>query len=108
MMRARFLVAAAVLGVGAAVAAHIRLIHPGNGRALHWGRPQDVSIVIQAAGSDDLPDASHTTAIRNAIDAWNEVPGATVHLHENVSPAQRARTDWESSKCLSTTRSIST
>lgn len=96
MMRARFLVAAAVLGVGAAVAAHIRLIHPGNGRALHWGRPQDVSIVIQAAGSDDLPDASHTTAIRNAIDAWNEVPGATVHLHENVSPAQRARTDWES------------
>ncbi|MBK7875442.1 MAG: IPT/TIG domain-containing protein [Planctomycetes bacterium] len=81
---------------GAIVTAHVRLIHPGNGKSLRWGRPQDVSIVLSSMGSDDVHDGSHLSALRNAIDAWNDVPGAAIHLHENTSPAQMQRTDWAS------------
>lgn len=87
---------AALVVASALVPAHVRLIHSGNGKPLRWGRPQEVSIVVQATGSDDIHDGSHTTAIRNAIAAWNAVGGVTVHMDEDASPSQRARTDWES------------
>ena len=81
---------------GAAVSAHVRLKNPVNGTYLRWDNPSDVTIVISAAGSDDIVDGSHTPAIQNAIAAWNEVDGTSAHLREIVSSSQRNRTDWES------------
>lgn len=77
-------------------AAHVPLVHPGNGNALHWGRPYDVSIVINSTGSEDILDGSHVTALRNAIDAWNAIGGSTLQLEENRSATQQSRTDWAS------------
>ncbi|MBL8861614.1 MAG: IPT/TIG domain-containing protein [Planctomycetes bacterium] len=97
MSRARLAVAlVATTLLSAAAAAHVRLIHPTNGNPLRWSAPATVSIVVQATGSDDLPDGSHLPAIQLAIRAWNEATGTTAALVENTSPAARARTDWES------------
>ena len=81
--------------LAALVPAHVRLINPESGKNLRWTSPSAISIVIQADGSDDIPDGSHTTAIRAAIAAWNAASGTTAHLVEDTNPAQRARTDWE-------------
>jgi len=89
------LVAAALLGA-AGVYAHVRLIHPSNGNPLYWSAPSNVGIVINDQGSDDLTDGSHETALRMAIQAWNDVDGSAVQLVENASPAAQARTDWAS------------
>jgi len=95
---ARFLLlAAACLVVTVSVAAHVRLIHPGSQRPLFWQKPQSISIVINSAGTPDLPDGSHETAIRQAIEEWNAVSGTTAQLIEKTDPAQQARTDWKSS-----------
>lgn len=83
------------LAVGA-LWAHVRLIHPSTGSPLYWTDPSQVGIVIQSGGSDDLPDGSHETALRNAIQEWNRADGTTAVLVENASPAQQARTDWAS------------
>jgi hypothetical protein len=85
-----------VLAGAAAAWAHVRLIHPSNGNPLWWGAPASISIVINDAGSDDLSDGSHETALRNAIAAWNAVEGTTAQLVEDASPAAQARTDWAS------------
>lgn len=87
------------LGVCLALAAvaHVRLINPNNGAELYWSNPSNVSIVINDAGSEDVPDASDEVAMRNAIDAWNDIAGSTVRLVEDTSPTQQARTDWQSS-----------
>lgn len=95
-MRLRASACAALLALAALVPAHVCLVNPSNGVALHWLDPDPISIVIQATGSDDIPDGSHTTAIRNAIATWNAAPGSAARLVENTSPAQRARTDWRS------------
>lgn len=95
-MRARSLFFAAAVAASALVTAHVRLIHTGNGKALKWGRPQEIWIVLNATGSDDITDGSHLTALRNAIDAWNAVPNVTAHLAENTASAQMQRTDWSS------------
>lgn len=79
-----------------AVAAHVRLHHPSTKQKLSWQNEQSIGIVINAAGSDDVADGSHFTALRNAIDAWNDVAGSTARLVENTSPTQQARTDWQS------------
>jgi len=96
VIRRRSLVLAALAGLALLVPAHVRLINPSNGAALHWGTPDSISIVIQSTGSDDITDGSHTTAIRNAIQAWNAASGTLAHLVENTNPAQQARTDWQS------------
>ena len=88
---------ALALGLAGLAVGHVRLIHPGTGKALYWSDPGNVSVVIQEAGSDDIPDGSHATALRNAIDAWNDVAGSSARLVENTSPVQQARTDWGSS-----------
>ncbi len=93
-MVAATLAAGLLLGT---VAAHVRLIHPSNGNLLRWTSPSSISIVINSAGSADLPDLSHFPALRLAIRAWNEVEGTTMQLVEDTRPAQQARTDWESS-----------
>lgn len=96
-MNARHLSLAFVLAaLATSASAHVPLVHPGNGNTIHWGRPFDVSIVINATGSEDITDGSHVTALRNAIDAWNSVGETTFQLDENTSPSQRARTDWAS------------
>lgn len=80
----------------AAVSAHVRLVNPSNGNKLRWVVPGEISIVIRAAGSQDIHDGSHLPAIRNAIRAWNELDGSAAHLAEDSSPAQMARSDWAS------------
>lgn len=88
---------AALVLLGAAGLAHVRLLNPGNGNPLFWGTPQSVGIVISQTGSDDIADRSEDTALRNAIDAWNDSPGQTARLVEDTTPSERARTDWDQS-----------
>ena len=97
MRASRVLQAAALLLLAAGALAHVRLIHPSSGSPLGWAIPQNVSIVINSAGSDDLPDGSHETALRLAIQEWNSVSGTTANLTEDMSPLSQARTDWWSS-----------
>ncbi|MDF1798388.1 MAG: IPT/TIG domain-containing protein [Planctomycetota bacterium] len=89
-------VALVVAVVGALAFAHVRLIHPSTGAELFWSNPSSISVVINEAGSDNLPDKSHMTALRNSIDEWNRTPGSSARLVENISPGQQARTDWAS------------
>lgn len=80
-----------------AVQAHIRIKNPSNGAGLYWQTPSSVGIVIQSDGSDDVPDDSDTTALRNAIAAWNEAPLSGATLVENLDPSAQASTNWTSS-----------
>jgi hypothetical protein len=93
----RLLLPAAVAGLATGLLAHVRLVHPSNGNPLYWSNPGNVEIVLQDAGSDDIPDASDETALRMAIAAWNATTGTAARLVEDTSPASQARTDWESS-----------
>ncbi len=94
--RLRIGVGLCALAVASGALAHVRLRHPSNQNPLFWSDPTSISVVIQATGSDDLPDGSHRTALRNAIAAWNGATGTSARLVENASPAQQARTDWQS------------
>ncbi len=94
MRRTWIAAALCAFALGGALAAHVRLLNPSNGAGLAWTTPSHISIVIQSTGSDDVTDGSHFTALRNALDAWNHVPGSTVKLVENTSPTAEARTDW--------------
>lgn len=85
-----------VLLAGGLLYAHVRLIYSGNGNVLFWSNPGNVSIVINSDGSDDIHDSSHFTAIRNAIDAWNDVPGSVGQLKENTNPGEQASKNWSS------------
>ncbi len=93
----KFLTTAAVLGVASAagVFAHVRLQHPTNLNKLFWNLPNNISIVINNVGSDDIGDGSHITAVRNAIAEWNAATGTVVNLVEDTTPSQMARTDWD-------------
>ncbi len=95
-MRPRWLPFGALVALAALVPAHVRLINPATGTNLHWVNPAAIPIVIQSDGSDDIPDKSHTSAIRNALAAWNAAPGSAAHFVEDGNPAQQARTDWQS------------
>jgi MYXO-CTERM domain-containing protein len=85
----------AVAGLGLGAGAHLRILHPSSGAALSWPNPGNVSIVIQADGSADIPGPSDEVAVRLAIQAWNAVTGSAANLVENSSPEAQARTDWE-------------
>lgn len=86
--------AASCCALALAAGAHVRLIHPSNGKALKWGRPQTVNIVFNSTGSDDIAGGSHLAALRNALAAWNEAGGTEIHVAEITTPSQMARTDW--------------
>jgi hypothetical protein len=88
--------ATAALALVAALSAHVRLVNSSTGAPLHWASPSAITIVINAAGSADITDGSHFTALRNAIDGWNHVGGTTAHIIEDITPAQEARTDFQS------------
>jgi len=97
----RRLVLGSIVGLsllaGGAGFAHIRL-HTGNpSQPLFWSGFGNVGVVINSAGSDDISDDSHFTAIRNGYEAWNEIAGTNVQIVENTDPVQQARTDWQSS-----------
>ncbi len=92
----RLALAAAALAATCLVYAHVRLAHPSSGSPLYWGGPDAIPIVISSAGSDDLDDESHETALRNAIDAWNRAAGSEARIVEDPSPYQQGRTDWQS------------
>lgn len=79
------------------VQAHVRIVNPSTGAGLYWQNPSSVGIVIQSGGSDDVPDESDTTALRNAIAAWNEAPLSGATLIENLDPSAQASTNWTSS-----------
>lgn len=91
------LVALGLAAAAASASAHVRLVHPTNGNPLRWSSPGSIGVVIQAEGSDDIPDGAHIPAFQLAIRAWNDAVGTTATLVEDASPASRARTDWESS-----------
>ncbi|HVS11847.1 MAG TPA: IPT/TIG domain-containing protein [Planctomycetota bacterium] len=96
-MRPRALAAlAAIVASSGLIGAHVRLHVPSNAKPLYWTNPDSIGIVIQKAGSDDVPDGSHFTALRNAIAAWGADPGTRARLVEDTSPSQQARTDWSS------------
>lgn len=86
----RFVLVATLI---ASATAHVRLRFIQNGNALYWSSPQGVSIAIQAAGSDNLSDGSHVTAIGNAVDSWNAAGRTRFEL---VNTGVTSRTDWES------------
>lgn len=86
----------ACLAVTAVVTAHVRLVHPSSSVPLYWANPENIGIVINSAGTPDIPDGSHVTAIQLAIEEWNSATGNTATLVEDTSPASRARTDWRS------------
>jgi hypothetical protein len=97
-MNRGFLRIGAFLALGTlAVQAHIRIVNPSNGAGLYWQTPSNVSIVLQADGSADVPGDSDTIALRNAIAAWNEAPLTGATLVENTSPSAQASTNWSSS-----------
>ena len=83
-----WLAAALVLGVAAGAFAHERLRVSGSGIPLAWSSPASIGIVINSGGSDDIPDGSHETALRDAIQAWNGVPGSNLNLDEDTADLQ--------------------
>lgn len=89
------LVALALCASAAAVLGHVRLRTSG-GNPLRWPGATGIPIVINSAGSDDLTDGSHWTALRMAIDSWSAVPGSRARLVEEVDALQQARSDFES------------
>jgi hypothetical protein len=85
---------ACLVGVAALTSGHLRLINPANSLPLFWSSPTSISIVINSAGSPDITDGSHETALRMAIEAWNEDTLTNATLVENTNPLVQARTDW--------------
>jgi hypothetical protein len=79
------------------LAGHVRLMHPISGTPLRWSAPESVGIVINATGSEDIPDGSHASAIRLAVQDWNAARGSGATLVEDASAASQARTDYASS-----------
>jgi len=90
-----FVLVALVALPAARLLAHVRLAHPSSGNALRWTTPGNVSLVLQADGSDDVSDASDAVALRLALQDWNAVTGTSATLVEDTAPTSRARTDWE-------------
>jgi len=95
-MRLGLALAAGALLAAPLAYAHVRLIHSGNGVPLYWSNPHAISIVIHAAGSDDIDDESCAPALRNAIAAWNAVPGSRARLVEDTSANSQANPNWAS------------
>jgi len=89
--------AAATLALAALVAAHVRLLHPETRAPLHWSRPDEVSVVLSARGSDDLAPGMHLSALRSAIEAWNANALSRARLVEDSRWFQQAREDYQSS-----------
>lgn len=86
----RFVLCAALVGVAVA---HVRLRYSENGTPLYWENPDEVTLVIQADGSDNIGDGSHEIAIRGAMEAWNGASGSRARLSESL--ANRDRRDWQ-------------
>jgi Matrixin/IPT/TIG domain len=78
------------------VIGHVRLIYSGTGAKLFWINEDNISIVINKDGSDDISDQSHFTALRNAINAWNRVDDTVARLVEDKSASEQASTNWQS------------
>lgn len=83
--------------LGAGLIAHERLLHPSTKNPLFWNSPTNISIVINETGSDNIDDGSHETAIKLAIEEWNQVAGSVAQLNLDTNPASTARTDYASS-----------
>lgn len=70
-------------------------IHTSAGVPVRWfANDLPVRFVVQAAGSDDVPDTSDDLAVRRAFADWSLVSGADIAIEEDTDPAERARTDW--------------
>ena len=72
--------------IGGTVFAHVRLRHPVTLNPAYWSNP-NVSVTIDPAGSDDIPDGSHVTALQNGLDAWNQDTGSNAQLVESTAAA---------------------
>lgn len=96
-MRARTATTATLalcLAAGAA-AAHVRLHHPGNKKALYWPKPSNIKIAIDPSGSADVPGTSDITAIRLGLREWNADPGSKATLVETSFTVTNKCLDWE-------------
>ncbi len=91
--RALTLLVAGVLTTGGLMA-HIRLHNTANGNKLYWTVPSNVTVVIDPAGSDNIPDGSHATALQNGFDFWNASSGTTAQLVESSYSLSNPCTDW--------------
>lgn len=88
------------LGLAAFVAgasAHLRILHPSTKAPLYWQDPANVSVVIQADGSADVPDQSDRVALELAIAAWNRAPGTIARLALDEDSPFASGTQWSSS-----------
>ena len=73
------------------VSAHIRILHPSNGNPVRWSDASNVGVAISPLQPTGVVDGSHVTALRNAVEAWNRVPGSFARLVE--TPATES-SDW--------------
>lgn len=95
-MRARstLALALAACGLAAGTLAHVRLYNPVGGQKLFWKNPGSLAITVDPVGSDDIADDSETTAVRLAMQAWNEDPGSAAQLADGSFEVQDACQDW--------------
>lgn len=89
-----FLALLGALVVGAE--AHLRILHPTNKQPLFWQNPGNVSVVIQADGSADVPDDSDRVALELAVAAWNRAPGTVARLALDMDSPVVNTTQWQS------------
>ncbi len=82
--------------LAASVTAHVRLRYQEDGTPLRWTSPENISLVINSDGSDDIADGSHETAIRSAVEAWNSVYGSRARMVIDTNAASEERRDWQS------------
>ncbi|MFT6108009.1 MAG: hypothetical protein ACJA2W_000918 [Planctomycetota bacterium] len=80
----------------ATVTAHVRLRYSVNGTPLSWSSPENISLVFNSDGSDDVADGSEETALRNAVDQWNAVYGSQARIVIDDTPSSTQRRDWQS------------
>lgn len=93
----RFAHASAVSGVvlmSLVLAGFMRISFRPGDPFFSWGAQLPVSYVIQAAGSDDVPDGSDATAVRLAFATWEAIPTSSIRFVEDTS-ADASRTDFE-------------
>lgn len=83
------------LAAGAAgyATAHVRLRYAENGNPLFWESPGGVTLSVQRDGSDNVGDGSHMTAIRSAVEAWNDVEGSRARIVLDDEATERR--DWQ-------------
>ncbi len=88
--------AGGVLAMSLVLAGFMRISFGPGQPHFTWGGQVPVTYVIQADGSDDVPDPSDTTAVRLGFKAWQDLPSSSIAFAEDTS-ANTRRTDYKES-----------